>query len=317
MKRTIALAATFTLLLTSCGQIAETDENSNVGAGMQSDNLRSDADNGTSETADSTASPERVTDAEDETSQNENEESSETDNSSENDGKRHKTIPDTVTLIPDGEENELVFFGNIDLNESDDPAVKVQLKLFEACGGTVKTDRYYSSNDRYDELAMRIISGGDVPDMMWMDNYTFPAYAVKEFFQPVDSIVDLDSDLWAETKSTADLYSINGSHYAAPISVTPTALLLYRKDIVENYGLADPYELYLNGEWNRDSFYSVMEDFCTQDGHYGINGYFSDPLFRAEGLPIVSYDGSEFKNNMNNERVIPIVDFLYDIKDNG
>ena len=38
MKKTIALAAALTILLTSCGQITETDESSNAGAGVQSDN---------------------------------------------------------------------------------------------------------------------------------------------------------------------------------------------------------------------------------------------------------------------------------------
>jgi len=159
------------------------------------------------------------------------------------------------------------------------------LELFKQYGGTVKLDRYSNSNDRYDELALRLISGGGIPDMMWIDNFAFPSYAVKEVFQPIDSIVDFDSELWAETKETADLYSINGRHYVAPISVTPGAMMLYRKDVVEENGLDDPYELYMNGEWNRETLLGLMDIFCEQEGHYGINGYFTDPLFRAEASP--------------------------------
>lgn len=225
--------------------------------------------------------------------------------------------PDPITYIPEGAETELTIFSYTDPNTSDDTTLKIELELFKQYGGTVKLEQYSSSNDRYDELALRLISGGEIPDMMWIDNFAFPSYAVKEVFQPIDSIVDFDSELWAETKETADLYSINGRHYVAPISVTPGSLMLYRKDVVEENGLDDPYELYMNGEWNRETLLGLMDIFCEQEGHYGINGYFTDPLFRAEGLPIVGYNGSEFVNNMDNEKLLPIIDYLYDIRDRG
>lgn len=224
---------------------------------------------------------------------------------------------DSITPIPEGAETELTIFSYTDPNTSDDTALRMDLKLFKRYGGSVRLDQYSNSDDRYDELALRLMAGSEIPDMMFMDDYSFPSYAVKEFFQPIDGIIDFDSELWSETKETADLYAINGSHYAAPISITPTSLMLYRRDIVEENGLDDPYELYLEGRWNREMLYDLMEAFCSQNGNYGINGYFTDPLFRAEGLPIVGYTGKEFVNNMDNEKLLPIVDYLYDIKDRG
>ncbi|MBR1563430.1 MAG: extracellular solute-binding protein [Ruminococcus sp.] len=226
-------------------------------------------------------------------------------------------LPDTITPIPGGEDTVLYIFSTADPNTSPSTTLRTELDLFAQYGGTVKLSRYPNSNDRFDELAARLLSGTDIPDMMWLNNFSFPSYAVKELFQPIDGIVDFDSSLWAETKQAADLYSISGRHYAAPISITPASLMLYRKDIIESNGLDDPYELYMNGKWNRETLFGLMDTFCEQEGHYGINGYFTDALFRAEGLPIVGFDGKEFVNNMDNEKLLPIVDYLYDIRDRG
>ena len=258
-----------------------------------------------------------------ETSSEESSESTDPESSSESEPDESKAentgpdLPDTITPIPGGEDTVLYIFSTADPNTSPSTTMRTELDLFAQYGGTVKLSRYPNSNDRFDELAARLISGTDIPDMMWLDNFSFPSYAVKELFQPIDSIVDFESPLWAETKQAADLYSISGRHYAAPISITPASLMLYRKDIIESNSLDDPYELYMQGKWNRETLLGLMDTFCKQEGHYGINGYYTDSLFRAEGLPIVGFDGKEFVNNMENEKLLPIVDYLYDIRDRG
>ena len=73
-------------------------------------------------------------------------------------------------------------------------------------------------------------------------------------YQPVDSVVDFDSDLWKDTKSAADQFMLNGNHYVAPINFTVGTLMMYDYAIIENVSLSsyqDQIDEYVIYEWNR------------------------------------------------------------------
>ncbi len=306
MKKHKLLCIVCALLISACGKVNEAPAEKAADAPVREGSAQ--------ESLSETSSEEESCDSENDTALTESSLSSE---AVESEAESIITdLPDDLTLIPDGAETELTIISDTDPNTCDDPFIEAGIEMFSLSGGTVRLDdsKY---DDRYNEIAKRLMSGGEMPDMMWLDKTAFPSYAVKSLFQPVDSIIDFDSELWAETKSAADCYSIDGAHYAAPISVTPASLLLYRTDVAEASGLDDPYELYQNGDWNREEMLGLMEVFCEENGHYGIGGQFADALFRAEGLPVVGYDGNGFVNYLGNEKRQSIADYLHDIKTRG
>jgi multiple sugar transport system substrate-binding protein len=76
---------------------------------------------------------------------------------------------------------------------------------------------------------------------------------------------------------------------------------------MEEEGLDDPYELYQKGEWDWDSFLSMMEKFVNNadDGEerFGINGWFGQAVVQSTGKTIVTYDGTTFTNNINDAQI--------------
>ena len=168
-----------------------------------------------------------------------------------------------IDAISDDAQKELVWMGFYDLNpdESKGEDKSVEMTLFNNKGGTIKYNQV-AYEERFDKLASALLSNNDVPDLFRYEWMAFPAQTIKDMYQPVDSIVDFDSPMWAETKATADQFVLGGKHFVAPISVSVGCMMAYDKDIIEANGLDDPYEEYLAGSWDWDTWTSMMSEFC-------------------------------------------------------
>ena len=159
---------------------------------------------------------------------------------------------DLIEDIPEDADHEILWMGTYDLNPKEGQDKSVDMTLFNNKGGKVKYSQVIDS-EKFDKLAAAIMSKKDVPDIFKYEWLAFPCQVVKDMYQPVDSIVDFDSDLWKDTKDSADQFVLNGEHYVAPISFSVGTLMMYDYSVIENEGLDDPYELYQNGEWNWDT----------------------------------------------------------------
>lgn len=231
---------------------------------------------------------------------------------------------DSVDAIPEGAETELEWLSYFDINPSKGSKEKrVDLDLFEKKGGSIKYSPT-SSMTKYDQLANRVLSN-DPPDIFWFEQkMTFPVYCVKGMFQPVDDVVDFDSDLWSDVKGLADTFTLAGKHYVAPVSQDILSVLTYDKAMIEANGLDDPYELYLNGEWTWDTWYDIMDAYVSgstgeDDVRYGVNGWFGPFIFQSTGKTLIKYDADSdsYVSNISDPDFDRASSVLYDIKKNN
>lgn len=229
---------------------------------------------------------------------------------------------DLIDVLPDDAEKNLVWMGTYDLNPKKGQDKSVEMTLFNNKGGTIELNRVIDS-EKFDKLASAIMSNQNVPDIFKYEWLAFPCQVVKDMYQPVDSIVDFDSDLWVDTKAAADQFVLNGEHYVAPISFSVGTLMMYDQAVIDNNGLDDPYELYLNGEWNWDTWYDMMDTFVSGAGdgeqRYGINGWFQTQIVQQTGKTMVSYDkeNNTFHSNINDPDIERAENLLYDIGKKG
>lgn len=225
---------------------------------------------------------------------------------------------DAVDKIPEGAETELRWMGTYDLNPAAGQDTSVEMTLFNNKGGTVVWDQVIDS-EKFDKLAAALMSQKNVPDLFKYEWMAFPCQVVKDMYQPVDSVVDFDSDLWKDTKSAADQFMLNGKHYVAPINFTVGTLMMYDYAIIENEGLDDPYELYLNGEWNWDAWTEMMDTFVSNasgdETRYGVNGWFQTQVVQQTGKTMVTYDkeSNTFLSNIDDPDIERAENMLYDI----
>lgn len=229
---------------------------------------------------------------------------------------------ENISTIPEGSATELLYLGEGDLNPTaGNPETSTELTLFQKRGGSIK----YSAtthDERFDKLAAAITANKDVPDIFKYEWIAFPSQIVREMYQPIDSIVDFDSDLWSPTKDVADQFVLKGEHYVAPVGYEASAMLCYDNSVIESEGLDDPYQLYLDGEWTWSAWENIMTDYvgnATDTERYGVNGFFKNHFVQQTGKRLVEYDADSntFVNNLKDPDIEKAENMLYDMNKKG
>ena len=210
----------------------------------------------------------------------------------------------------------LKWMGIYDLNPTNDsPERSAELALFEDTYGASIEYIPTTSDKRFDDLATSIL-GGTSPDIFIYEWRTFPYDISKNQYQPIDSLIDWEDPMWADVKDQADKYIWKGEHYIAPLgyAFNDTQILMYNTDTTEANGFDDPYELYLEGKWDWNTFTDMMKTYVENNpDNYGIGGWWSNAFVYTAGDTMVTYDGEKFHNNMNSAKIERAQSVLEDI----
>ena len=213
----------------------------------------------------------------------------------------------------------LKWMGIYDLNPTNDsPERSAELALFEDTYGASIEYIPTTSDKRFDDLATAIL-GGTSPDIFVYEWLTFTYGISKGQYQPIDSLIDWEDPMWADVKDTADKFIWKGEHYIAPLgyAFNDTQVLMYNQRLVEEEGLEDPYEMYLNGEWDWNAFEDMMKTFVENGNgsdRYGIGGWWANAFVYTAGETMVTYDGEKFTNNLNSgniERAQAVIEDIF------
>lgn len=227
------------------------------------------------------------------------------------------------TLDVDISGKTLKWLGIYDLNPTNDsPERSPELALFEDTYGAKIEYMPTTSDKRFDDLATSIL-GGTSPDIFAYEWRTFPYDISKGQYQAIDSLVNWDDPKWADVKDTADSFIWKGEHYIAPLgySFNDTQVLMYNKTTMADNGFEDPYELYLNGEWDWNTFVDMMKTYVESNDsgseRYGIGGWWANAFVYTSGETMVTYDGTKFGNNLRSQKIEKAQGVLEDIFKNN
>lgn len=219
------------------------------------------------------------------------------------------------------ENNEVKWLAHYDLNPSTNGASKsVGLEMFEQkYGGTLK---YYATTweNRYNDLSTYVLGGEGIDIFPGDDVYNFPKGIVNGMFQPIDNYVDLNSSIWQNVKAGMEAYAFGGKHFNMVTSVTAEEIVIYNKATIEANGLDDPWELYKEGNWNWDTFKSMLQDFVDEDNdQWGLDGFWAETaLFLSAGVPTVgTTDDGQLVCNLNDATVEKAMNYQYDLFNDG
>lgn len=232
-----------------------------------------------------------------------------------------KQITELADQLPDIElENKTIkWMAHYDINPSKGSVKSPALELFEEkYGGKIE---YVSTvwDSRYDDLATKVM-GKDSPDFFpASDMDTFPKGAIKGMFEPIDDYIDLDSDLWASTKTASDSFMFQDKHYIAVIDVSPNYVCAYNKTTITENGLDDPAELFANDEWNWDTFSDMCLEFVdAENDKYALDGYwYVKALSETSGVPMIGLEDGKLVNNMSDPQIEKAQDFMYNLQKNN
>ncbi|MCD8094550.1 MAG: extracellular solute-binding protein [Ruminococcus sp.] len=252
--------------------------------------------------------------------------SSSSDTSSEDTGKdltdsQKEQVADLADQLPDIElENTTIkWMAHYDINPSEGNVKSPALELFEEKYDGVIEYVQTTWDTRYDDLATAVMSN-DSPDFFpASDMDGFPKGAIKGMFEPIDDVIDLESDLWSSTQEASDQFIFNGDHYIAVIDVSPNYVCVYNTTTIADNGLDDPAELFANDEWDWDVFQDMCIAFTdAENDMYGLDGYwYVKALSETSGVPMIGLEDGYLVNNMDDPSIEKAQNFMYELQKNG
>ena len=220
-------------------------------------------------------------------------------------------------VITKAEPNEIYWIADYDLNPSAGNERSSALALFE--------DQYNGKiiwvpcdkTNKYDVLLTRLNSEDPV-DMIPFDVDAMPDGVSRELFDPLDDHLDLSDAAWDNMRDAIDMFAYGDKHYVVPYSVSDPLMLTYSRKLCKENGLDDPYTLYQQGSWDWNKLSEMMEAFTAGGSdRYGIAGWFEQGLLHSTGQTVVSFDGTQFINNIENDQIAAAEEFLYDMAQKG
>lgn len=217
------------------------------------------------------------------------------------------------------ENKTIKWLAHYDINPSTDGASEsVGLNLFKSkYGGEVQW--YQTTWDtRYSDLSTYVL-GGEGIDFFPADTAALPKGVVNGMFQPVDDLIDINAPLWKEMKDAYEIHNYNGKHYEIVNAVTAEMIVIYNTETLDENGFEDPWDLYKSGNWNWDTFTSMLEDFVDPDGErYGLDNWYNEKaLFLSAGVPAITSENGTLKVNLRDATVEKAMNYQYDLFNKG
>ncbi|MBD5139917.1 MAG: hypothetical protein HDT25_00660, partial [Ruminococcus sp.] len=187
------------------------------------------------------------------------------------------------------ENKEIKWLAHYDLNPSTNGASKkVELELLERKYGGYVTWIPTTWENRYNDLSTNVLGGTGV-DLYASDTGNLPKGIINGMFEPVDQYIDINDDIWSNTKEAMEQYRFGDKHFMFVTNVIANYFVYYNTETIEENGLDDPWDLYKSGEWNWDTFKSMLMDFVDEDNdQWGLDNWYNElALTYSAGVPTV------------------------------
>ena len=157
----------------------------------------------------------------------------------------------------------------------------------------------------YAEKLAGLVATGDAPDIYAMEA---PSAHFMKYAQPIAKATGYDFTDPAWSTTVKEYYSVDGQLYAANLSYTPFARLytvVYNKQIMEEFGFSDPWQLYKEGKWTWQEMEKMSAEFIKQGpDYYGIGLTAFDAVATTRGLDFMKYNGKQWELNLYDADVL-------------
>ena len=219
----------------------------------------------------------------------------------------------TGDYTPSGNAGTIKFLGYYDITTDQKGEEQCLIFQSDTYGGNIEWISASSGSAYYEKLAT-LISGDDSPDLMTFEPLAFPYGVSRNMFESLDGYLDADDAVWADMKPLIDEYEYEGKHYYFPHRIVTRYSLNYNRKTVEDAGLKDPYDLYLNGEWTWDTWRQMMIDFCNlSEDNIGLycTSTMLECFINTTGTTVIDVAGDgTITNNLNHPNVTRAIEYL-------
>ncbi len=205
-----------------------------------------------------------------------------------------------------------------DLNDYEKQIVQEFMDRYD-----VKINWLPMTYNEYTSKLPQLVATGNAPDTAVMTDATSLAFMYQGLCMPIDEYLDLDDPIWDQ--DVLDAYSMNGHYYAVNTGEIDTFFIYYNKDLFDELGLPDPYELYENGEWTYDKLREIAQKATVYDEDnttvktYGIGTHAYEVFVLANGGKFIDWDESQktYVSTLKNKETITGLNFMRDLIADG
>jgi multiple sugar transport system substrate-binding protein len=171
---------------------------------------------------------------------------------------------------------------------------------------------------RYEVLA-NMISSDSSPDMFQFEDRFYPWGVHQNLFDPICDVIDFSGPEWDKMRNVVEMFKWGGRYYA-PVHqlANSSGLLFYRKTIMQQNSLDDPYDLWQEGKWTWDVFLDHLAAFTdVPNDRYGVMGFYIDEATIATtGTPLLAIVDGKLQSNMDHGNIERATTFMKTLADN-
>lgn len=191
--------------------------------------------------------------------------------------------------------------------------------LFESRYGGSIEQIVTGSGDQYFQTLGTYISTGDSPDIVRYEWRSFPHAMSYNMYTPLDSYIDLDSDLWKGVKDIAEQFVYNSKHYYVPYQLKTNFALNYNNRVLEENGITDPMKMVKDGTWDWNAFENLCKQWKDIDpvNHISYNGVGGMSFVLTTGIKTIDVQGDQIINNLKNENISRCMQWIEGMRKNG
>ncbi len=217
------------------------------------------------------------------------------------------TGTDDQTAEPKKLDNyDITFFRpGMDMNNKEDGFVKAIEKYEADTGGKVNVIIVDWSAWKNKLLAM--YAAGEPIDVLFGGSFCFEQMYWYNYFQPLNSYMDLSSNLYSQENMKT--FTRDGNTYIASLPESESYwLMYYNKSKLEAEGIKTPGEYYEEGNWTYDTFADVCRQFARDtsgDGNFdqwGIVTWQTRIMPYANASSFVTLKDGKLVENLNDPK---------------
>jgi multiple sugar transport system substrate-binding protein len=137
----------------------------------------------------------------------------------------------------------------------------------------------------YRDKLLTMLAGGDVPNVMMVDAYWFPAFIGQKVLRPLDDYLQKDTE-YAKHKvikgfwPLPDHHSADGKVYSKVHSGDTPRIIYFNANMFKEAGIQDPIEQDKAGKWTMDAYLDAAKKLTKGSG--------VDKVFGAAAYPLSS-----------------------------
>lgn len=191
--------------------------------------------------------------------------------------------------------------------QSEVPGMSNMHKKFTEETGIIVDYKIVNHNSYFTKIAAEV-AAKNAPDAVRIQNVNRQNLVN---LQPMQNLgYDFTDAAW--DKNVMNAYTFNGNLYGVNMVGSPyycAALVYYNKNLIETYGLDDPYDLWKDGEWTWDALWDMCEEFLDEadgDDFIGLSTMAFMEYQHAYNKPTITYDhkNNTFKHNLQDANYV-------------